>query len=51
MMLRTLLERVRTWRAGRRASRPERLRRRAEADARRVEAKRNAWTDAGGGGG
>ena len=50
-MLRTLLERVRSRRAERRATRPERLRRRAEADARRVEAKRNAWMDVGGGGG
>ena len=50
-MLRTLLERVRSWRAERRATRPERLRRRAEADARRVEAKRKAWNDVGGGGG
>ena len=50
-MLRALLEPVRRRRAERRATRPERLRRRAEADARRVEAKRNAWTDAGGGGG
>jgi hypothetical protein len=51
MSPRALLGRVRVWRARRRASRPERLRRRAEADARRIEAKRNAWTDAGGGGG
>jgi hypothetical protein len=50
-MLRTLVERVRTWRGDRRASRPERLRRRAEADARRVEAKRDAWNSTGGGGG
>ena len=50
-MLRTLLERVRTWRAERRAKRPERLRRRAEADARRVAAKRDAWDNVGGGGG
>ncbi len=49
-MLRTLLERVRIWRAERRATRPERLRRRAEADARRVEGKRDAWYGAGGGG-
>ena len=50
-MLRRLLERVRTWRAERRATRPERLRRRAEADARRVAAKRDAWDNVGGGGG
>jgi hypothetical protein len=50
-MVRRLLERARTWRAGRRASRPERLRRRAEADARRIEGKRDAWNGVGGGGG
>jgi hypothetical protein len=50
-MLRTLVERVRAWRADRRATRPERLRRKAEADARRVESKRDAWSNVGGGGG
>jgi hypothetical protein len=50
-MLRALLERARTWRDERRATRPERLRRRAEAEARRVEGKRDAWNSAGGGGG
>jgi hypothetical protein len=50
-MLRTLVERLRARRADRRASRPERLRRRAEADARRIEAKRDAWYGQGSGGG
>jgi hypothetical protein len=44
-----LIRRARVWRSERRASRPERLRRRAEADARRIEGKRDAWNRAGGG--
>jgi hypothetical protein len=48
-MLRAINQRLRRRAAERRASRPERLRRRAEADARRVEGKRDAWTRAGGG--
>jgi hypothetical protein len=50
MRLRAVLRQVGLWHAERRASRPERLRRRAEADARRVEGKRDAWNRAGGGG-
>jgi hypothetical protein len=50
MMRRALLQRLRDRQAERRAARPERLRRRAEADARRIEGKRDAWNRTGGGG-
>ena len=51
MTLRDLLKRASARLAERRATRPERLARRAEADARRRDAKRDAWQNVGGGGG
>jgi hypothetical protein len=43
MTVRELLKRASAWLAERRSTRPERLARRAEADARRRDAKREAW--------
>ena len=47
---RELLERGSARLAERRATRPERLERRAEADARRCDDEREAWQNVGGGG-